>query len=319
MDDHLSASSLVDEACEELGYSLAKLVALASVWIHPDVIKVLAPVDGVWYPDRRRANLGLRREGVQLERVGQRIEGITLDDNTYANTAFKRALGVERQSFTGFHVCHIWPGTAYDPACFTQLANLVGIPAELSSLTDHHSAIVACLEYRAWELYGWRPRQESAPSKPAEYPERWREPYAANEAGLKAARRRVGTAAQPPLPGSNPPLPPNDPRPPLPSGDELRERAMMAALYLARFEHQALRLGNQGETVDRIAAALSTKSATLRNYRDYFDAHVPSPRRGWWQYPLPPGLSAILARFGATPEPELRAMVLRFIEPRPAG
>ena len=311
MDDRITGSSLVDGACRELGYCLEKLVAATSVWINPDVVKALEPVDGVWHPNHRRANLGLRVDGKQVEHVGQVIAGIRLDNNTYANTAFKTALGVERQSFTGFHVCHVWPGTAHDPACFTQVANLVGIPAELSSLTDHHPAIVACLKYRAWELYGWKPRNESAPAKPAGYPERWREPNTANESAMKAARGRVGAPAPPPT--SPQPPPGLNGRPSqLPSGDELRDRAMIAALYLARFEHQRLCLGNQGETFDRIAMALSTKRDTLRNYRDYFDAHVESPRKGWWKVPLPPGLSAVLSRFRAASEPEMRALVQGF-------
>lgn len=92
---------------------------------------------------------------------------------------------------------------------------------------------------------------------------------------------------------------------------------MIAALYLARFEHHVFGLGNQGETIDAIAAALMTNRDTLRNYRDYFDAHVESPRKGWWKVPLPPGLRAVLLRFMATSEPDLRALVLGFIEKRP--
>ena len=88
---------------------------------------------------------------------------------------------------------------------------------------------------------------------------------------------------------------------------------MIAALYLTRFEHQRLCLGNQGETFDRIATALSTKKDTLKNYRDYFDAHVDSSRKGWWKVALPPGLSAVLSRFGAASEPEMRALVQGFI------
>ena len=141
----LEAADLVDEACERLRYDLSKLIALASIWIDPKVVENLAPVGGVWYPQHRRANLGLRFEGNPVEKVGQVIDGITLDSNTYANTCFKTALGIDRKQIIGFHVCHIWPATAYDPRYFTQIANLVAIPRELSSLTDHHPHIVACL------------------------------------------------------------------------------------------------------------------------------------------------------------------------------
>jgi hypothetical protein len=173
--ERIEAFQVVEDACIELGMRLADLIALTSFWIHPDVV---ARAGGPRHPNRRRANLGLRVNGVPTEAVGQVLDGITLDNNTYANTAFKQALGINRRDFVGFHVCHVWPGTANDPQCYTHLANLVGIPADLSSLTDHHAQIVACLKFRSWELYRWRPAAERFPPvMPVNYPARWREPY----------------------------------------------------------------------------------------------------------------------------------------------
>jgi hypothetical protein len=117
--ERLEATDLVDKACAQLGYNLSALIALVSIWIDPTVVEMLAPVAGVWYPRHRRANLGLRIEGNSVEHVGHMVDGITLDNNTYANTCFKRALGIHRKQMIGFYVCHIWPGTAYDPRCFT--------------------------------------------------------------------------------------------------------------------------------------------------------------------------------------------------------
>jgi len=37
-----------------------------------------------------------------------------MDDNTYANVAIKRTLGVSRTDLLGFEACHIWPMTCYD-------------------------------------------------------------------------------------------------------------------------------------------------------------------------------------------------------------
>jgi hypothetical protein len=195
--ERLEAADLVDKACSQLGYDLSKLLALVSVWIDPKIVEMLASAGGVWYPQHRRANLGLRFEGKPLEKVGQVIEGIILDDNTYANTCFKRALGIHRRQITGFHVCHIWPGTAYDPRCFTQLANLVAIPRELSSLTDHHPHIVASLKFRSWELYRWKPDKDLLPVEPVNYPKTWRPPFSLNEDARRSVLRRLRGAADP--------------------------------------------------------------------------------------------------------------------------
>jgi hypothetical protein len=195
--ERLEATDLVDKACAQLGYNLSALIALVSIWIDPTVVEMLAPVAGVWYPRHRRANLGLRIEGNSVEHVGHMVDGITLDNNTYANTCFKRALGIHRKQMIGFHVCHIWPGTAYDPRCFTQLANLVAITRELAPLTDHHPHIVAYLKYRSWELYRWRPDKELSPVEPANYPKTWRPPFSLNEEARGSIRRRLGIAAEP--------------------------------------------------------------------------------------------------------------------------
>lgn len=197
--ERLEATDLVDKACSQLGYDLSALIALASIWIDPKVFEMLAPVGGVWYPQHRRANLGLRFEGKPVEEVGQVIDGITLDYNTYANTCFKTALGVDRKQIIGFHVCHIWPHTAYDPRYFTQIANLVAIPRELSSLTDHHSHIVHCLKFRSWELYRWKPDKDLLPVEPVNYPKTWRPPFSLNEDARRSILRRLGRAAEPVL------------------------------------------------------------------------------------------------------------------------
>ena len=82
------------------------------MWVNPEIYDLIRAAGGVWLPERRRANLGLRVKGEQLERVGQVIDGVTLDSNTYANVCFKRALGIHRNQLVGFHICHIWEGTA---------------------------------------------------------------------------------------------------------------------------------------------------------------------------------------------------------------
>jgi hypothetical protein len=313
----IEARTLVEEATATLGISLADLVALSSVWVSPEIYGSLENVKGVWYADRRRANIGLHVDGKQVEFVGQVIDSATLDSNNYPNSAFKQALGVDRRDFVGFHICHIWPGTVHDPECFTNIANLVAIPAELSSLTDHHPHIVACLKFRAWELYQWKPRKEIAPVRPEGYPSKWRDPWPAHDAARRAASRRGRML---PMTADNvdetddraTPAALSAPRPRHRSSDEATEAAIFAAFYLSKFEHDRLRLGNQGETMDRIAKAVRVKRNTLKNYRDYFDSHTGSGREGW-KIALPQQLASHFPVLMRMDEATLRARVLAML------
>jgi hypothetical protein len=99
----------------------------------------------------------------------------------------------------------------------------------------------------------------------------------------------------------------------LASGDERHRQALIAAFYLSKFEHGKLGLGNQGETFAVVAGKLGTKTNTLKNYRDYFDPHTGSGRRGWWQVELPPQFATILEEFQGHGEGELRELVEGFL------
>lgn len=70
----------------------------------------------------------------------------------------------------GFHVCHVWPGTCYDPRYHTSLANLVLLPAALAGLSDHDAGIAQLLQFRAFDLFNWHPAEWAAPTRPANYP-----------------------------------------------------------------------------------------------------------------------------------------------------
>lgn len=317
----LQGDVLVEQATAELEISLADLIALASIWVSPEVYRVLEGAGGVWYRDRRRANLGLRVNAKPVEAVGQVIDGVTLDSNTYANVAFKRALGIHRHDFVGFHVCHIWPGTAYDVTCYTNIANLVGIPAELSSLTDHHPHIVACLKYRAWELYRWKPSKELTPVKPEGYPKKWRDPVEALEPALRAAARVGRVRSRAPISamdhGGELEEPLSTPRVHLSDLDRT-DAAITVAFYLSKFDHERLGIGNQGETFDRVASLLGVKRNTLKGYRDYFDSHTGSHREGW-KVPLPPQLAAVFPSLMRFEELALREKVFQLLRPPASG
>ena len=156
------------------GIDLVTLVAAASVWANPAVHSSLIAKNPLrlWYPRLRRCRKGAG------ERKGQVIEGVRLDDNTYANFALKDALPLGSRNYINYSVCHIWPDSCYDERCHTCIANLVLIPSPLMSLTDFHAEIRDALKYHSWELYQWCPPGKLAPSKPARYPQSWRQPEA---------------------------------------------------------------------------------------------------------------------------------------------
>lgn len=85
-----------------------------------------------------------------------------------------------------------------------------------------------------------------------------------------------------------------------------RRTAIIVSLYLAKYEHHGLHIGNQSETFSQISKKLGLKTNTLRNFRDSFDRHVDSRRQGW-DKALSPEFSNILAKYGEFSEGQLKA------------
>lgn len=159
----IEGSVVLQEVVDQLNIDLPKLVAGCAYWCPINA----APTKAV-HPDRRRARSGEGRADVTLG-------GIRHDDNTFANKVLKAKVS-HLGKFVGFAVCHIWPLTCYDERYHTMPANLVLLPRELAGLTDHNRAVEKCLQYRAWELYGWYPDGQAQPQMPANYPDNWRVP-----------------------------------------------------------------------------------------------------------------------------------------------
>lgn len=107
------------------------------------------------------------------------INDITLDDNTKANYAIKKAVlkGLEKYGihktdikiFKGFEACHIWEKTCYDERYHTSVANLVLIPREIAGLTDHCDAVKELLKYESFKRFGFKPDSENTPNEPKNY------------------------------------------------------------------------------------------------------------------------------------------------------
>ena len=183
----LIASALLTESALRHGIRLQVLVAETGLWANPEVHRRLAqePDGPAFFPNRRRYRAG------QGEVRGQRIGEVVTDDNSYANLAIKRAIGMPREEVIGFEACHIWPLTCYSERLHTVIANLVLLPRALASLTDHSPEIQAALQYRAWELYGWYPADAPQPPRPDDYPTTWREPMPFNSMVATALAKRT--------------------------------------------------------------------------------------------------------------------------------
>ena len=181
------ASVMLKEAATKNDIHLSVLVAETAIWANPNMHKGLD--EGIaWFPNTRRCRIG------QGEKRGEIVDGVKLDDNTYANQAIKRAVGIPNNCLVGFESCDIWPDTCYDPRYHTTIANLVLIPRAIAGLPDHDPEVQAVLQYRSYELYGWYPEGQQCPTKPAFYPRTWREPEAFNQEVLNDHNSRRNTA-----------------------------------------------------------------------------------------------------------------------------
>lgn len=183
-------ATLLKLATDRLQIHFSDLIAETSIWANPEVFKILQETngEGVWFPNTRRVRLG------QNEKKGETINEIKFDDNTYANNAIKRAIGLSRTAIVGFETCHIWPDSCYNHNYHTFIPNLVLIPRAIASLTDHDKEIQIALQYRSFELYGWFPKEYSQPIKPEYYPKKWRDPEPINEEIKKSINKRFSIA-----------------------------------------------------------------------------------------------------------------------------
>lgn len=171
MKQKVIASELLLEAVRRHDIHLSLLVADTGLWANPEFHHRLIreTSTAAMFPKVRRARIG------QGEQRSQIVDGIRFDDNSYANVAIKRALGLGK-SAEGFEACHIWPLTCYDERYHTAPANIVLLPRAIAGLSDHDGEIQKALQYRSFELYGWHPEGVDQPSRPEFYPDSWRDP-----------------------------------------------------------------------------------------------------------------------------------------------
>ena len=162
-DKPLNGSQILMSAYQTMGHNPVELVARSGVWAHPTIVSKLMITNphAAWFPLTRRK----RADEVR----GAIVRGVKVDDNTYANQAIKlAAFGMRRVH--GFHACHVWPGTCYDARYHTSIANLMLLPAAIAGLSDHDAKVASVLQYRAFELFGWKPEESPIPQRPYQYP-----------------------------------------------------------------------------------------------------------------------------------------------------
>ncbi|CDX00848.1 Hypothetical protein DPCES_0961 [Desulfitobacterium hafniense] len=182
------AATFLRESAIRNKVSFATLIAETSIWANPTLVEMLNESTGspVWYPNTRRGRLA------QGEKRGNVIDGIKIDDNTYANNAIKQAIGLSWHSIVGFETCHIWPDTCYDEDYHTAIPNLVLLPRAIAGLSDYDPEIQAALQYRSFSLYNWHPKTYESPIRPNNYPLTWREPEPFNAEVKSTVLARIG-------------------------------------------------------------------------------------------------------------------------------
>ena len=176
----------LEQALDQLKIDLGPLVAVCGYWSPIEAFKFLKEENGfgIWYARVRRHKSGDSGD------IGEEIDGVRHDDNTYANAAIKQSCGFEKSELKGYEACHIWPKSTCDIRYHTCLANLVLLPRTLAGISDHHETLSAALLYRAFELYGWKPEEEETPIKPEGYPLSWSSPMPFTELVKNRLRRR---------------------------------------------------------------------------------------------------------------------------------
>lgn len=168
-------------------FELANLVAQTALFASKDIVEKIKAGE-----IRASANLNWERgtvnshaswdcyssrRGKPNEKRGDIDEdGVKIDCNNNANFAIKNAiiksLGLKdgrktfmtKNDFKNYIACHIYP-KPYDKRYYTSIMNLVLVPAAFAGLTDHDEYVMQVIQYRAFELFGFKPDGDPAPPK----------------------------------------------------------------------------------------------------------------------------------------------------------
>ncbi|MDO5858600.1 hypothetical protein Q2490_15045 [Myroides odoratimimus] len=166
----IDGNEVLFKALNKLNINLTDLIAETSLWASPEDVKELIKINGssTRFPYTRRKK--------SKEIKGEVINGIRLDDNTYANSAIKEILGFKgktKKNIENMNTCHIYDESCYNEEYHTKIENLVLIPKAIAQLSDHYEEVKRVLKFRSYELYGWYLPSEGIPVKPDNYPTNW--------------------------------------------------------------------------------------------------------------------------------------------------
>jgi hypothetical protein len=177
----------LDAVLRRAGYaSVAAAVAEHTLFLDPKTVDSTGgqPVFPVIRDMARRGQFGSLLDGRR----------VLLDDNTTPTWAFLWAAGRSKGPDVQYN--HVWTD-AQNPDLYTALWNLCATPAFLAKTTDgqNHPEVRAALQYRAYQLYGAYPRDQTSPPKPEGFDELHWESIPEPVPDLEAAyRARIATA-----------------------------------------------------------------------------------------------------------------------------
>src|SRR5277367_5322056 len=100
----------LEQALDQFEIDLRPLVAACGYWSPVEAFKELQNENnlGVWYVRVKRHKSG------ESGKIGQELEGVRHDNNTYANWAIKQACGFQKGELERYEACHIWHKSTYD-------------------------------------------------------------------------------------------------------------------------------------------------------------------------------------------------------------
>ena len=159
LDFHLNGREALTGVIRQTSYrGLQQAVASLTIFSHPDTVaqtgaRALFPIV------RNAAKRG------SVERRNGTLIGF--DDNKAPTDAFLWANRIGKRP-ADIQFNHIY-AMSDDADCYTNLANLCASPAFLAKLTDTNAEIVALLQYRGFDLYGWNPDELGKPTEPLGY------------------------------------------------------------------------------------------------------------------------------------------------------
>lgn len=137
--------------------TVEQAIASLAVFSHPETVRQTGCRPFV------RTVRDTARRG-QVEDRGGVLVG--LDDNKSPTDAFLWCNGLKRPREAQFN--HIYADSS-DPESYTSLANLCVTPSFIAKLTDTDSRVRSIMQYRAFELYRWAPKDTAQPERPRGY------------------------------------------------------------------------------------------------------------------------------------------------------